>query len=64
MADTTKKITVEVKAVVDNAVAKINKYVEAVNKAQRAKIDDTSSSAVRKVGNGAEKYEKHMNALQ
>lgn len=64
MADTTKKITVEVKAVVDNAVAKINKYVEAVNKAQRAKIDDTSSSAVRKVGNEAEKSAKKINALQ
>lgn len=64
MADTTKKITVEVKAVVDNAIAKINKYVEAVNKAQRAKIDDTSSSAVRQVGNEAEKSAKKINALQ
>ena len=64
MADTTKKITVEVKAVVDNAIAKINKYVTAVNNAQKAKIDDASADAVKKVGNEAEKSTKKINALR
>lgn len=64
MADTTKKITVEVKAVVDNAIVKINKYADAVNHAQRAKIDDSAAVAVRKVGNEAEKSTSKLNALR
>lgn len=64
MADTVKKITVQVQAIVGNATASVNKFADAVNRANKAKIDSNNANAIEKIGNSAEKSTRKLEMLQ
>ena len=64
MADNIKKITVQVQAIVGNAVSNINKFTTAVKKANDAKIDNKSADSIKKIGNEAEHSAKKIAKLE
>lgn len=64
MADSVKKITVQVQAIVGNAVSSIDKFTTAVKKANDAKIDNRSADSIRKIGSEAETSAKKVAKLQ
>ena len=64
MADNIKKITVQVQAIVGNAVSNINKFTTSVKKANDAKIDNKSADSIKKIGNDAEHSAKKIAKLE
>lgn len=64
MADSIKKITVQVQAIVGNAVSNIDKFTAAVKRANDARIDSKSADSIKKIGNEAEHSAKKIAKLE
>lgn len=63
MADNVKTITVKVQTVIGKAITDVNKFADAVKKANDARIDSRNVRAIDKVGDSAEKSTKKIEAL-
>lgn len=64
MADTIKKITVQVQTIIGDSIAKIDKFTKTIQDANKVKIDSKNANAINDVGNAAEKSARKIAALE